>query len=101
MFVTGIGLTSTKLYTVTTIAVSLPFDVMVIAMIETLIKARIKLKAAALFALGAIALFVIGGITGVYLASVALDHAVRGTYFFVSRFPSIMGHEVTMELMPV
>src|SRR5207245_21614 len=57
MFVTGIGLTSTKLYTVTTIAVSLPFDVMVIAMIETLIKARVKLKAAALFALGAIALF--------------------------------------------
>src|SRR5438128_1775957 len=46
MFVTGIGLTSTKLYTVTTIAVSLPFDVMVIAMIETLIKAKVKLKAA-------------------------------------------------------
>src|SRR5947209_16209640 len=90
MFVTGIGLTSTKLYTVTTIAVSLPFDVMVIAMIETLIKARIKLKAAALFALGAIALFVIGGITGVYLASVALDHALRGTYFVVAHFHYIM-----------
>src|SRR3989442_4170673 len=90
MFVTGIGLTSTKLYTVTTIAVSLPFDVMVIAMIETLIKARIKLKAAALFALGAIALFVIGGITGVYLASVALDHALRGNYFVVAHFHYIM-----------
>src|SRR2546427_823039 len=90
MFVTGIGLTSTKLYTVTTIAVSLPFDVMVIAMIETLIKARVKLKAAALFALGAIALFVIGGITGVYLASVALDHALRGTYFVVAHFHYIM-----------
>jgi cytochrome c oxidase subunit I+III len=90
MFVTGIGLTSTKLYTVTTIAVSLPFDVMVIAMIETLSKARIKLKAAALFALGAIALFVIGGITGVYLASVALDHALRGTYFVVAHFHYIM-----------
>jgi cytochrome c oxidase subunit I+III len=90
MFVTGIGVTSTKLYTVTTIAVSLPFDVMVIAMIETLVKARIKLKAAALFALGAVALFVIGGITGVYLASVALDHALRGTYFVVAHFHYIM-----------
>src|SRR5712664_782823 len=90
MFVTGIGLTSTKLYTVTTIAVSLPFDVIVIAMIETLTKARIKLKAPALFALGAIALFVIGGITGVYLASVALDHALRGTYFVVAHFHYIM-----------
>lgn len=90
MFVTGIGITSTKLYTVTTIAVSLPFDIIVIAMIETLIKARVKLKAAALFALGAVALFVIGGITGVYLASVALDHALRGTYFVVAHFHYIM-----------
>jgi cytochrome c oxidase subunit I+III len=90
MFVTGIGITSTKLYTVTTIAVSLPFDVIVIAMIETLVKARVKLKAAALFALGAVALFVIGGITGVYLASVALDHALRGTYFVVAHFHYIM-----------
>jgi cytochrome c oxidase subunit I+III len=90
MFVTGIGLTSTKLYTVTTIAVSLPFDVMVIAMIETLVKARVRLKAAALFSLGAVALFVIGGITGVYLASVALDHALRGTYFVVAHFHYIM-----------
>src|SRR2546425_4708785 len=90
MFVTGIGVTSTKLYTVTTIAVSLPFDVMVIAMIETLVKARVKLKAASLFALGAVALFVIGGITGVYLASVALDHALRGTYFVVAHFHYIM-----------
>src|SRR6266487_3719023 len=90
MFVTGIGVTSTKLYTVTAIAVSLPFDVMVIAMIETLVKARVKLKAACLFALGAVALFVIGGITGVYLASVALDHALRGTYFVVAHFHYIM-----------
>src|SRR3989475_325390 len=90
MFVTGIGITSTKLYTVTTIAVSLPFDVMVIAMVESLVKARVRLKAAALFSLGAVALFVIGGITGVYLASVALDHALRGTYFVVAHFHYIM-----------
>ncbi len=90
MFITGIGITSTKLYTVTTIAVSLPFDVMVIAMVETLVKARVRLKAAALFTLGAVGLFVIGGITGVYLASVALDHALRGTYFVVAHFHYIM-----------
>src|SRR3989441_1827409 len=62
MFVTGIGLTSTKLYTVTTIAVSLPFDVMAIAIIETLIKAKVKLKACDVFWARAVALFVIGGI---------------------------------------
>lgn len=90
MFVTGIGILSTKLYTVTTIAVSLPFDIMVISLIETLVLAKIRLKAAALFTLGAVALFTIGGITGVYLASVALDFQLRGTYFVVAHFHYIM-----------
>ncbi len=90
MFVTGVSLLTTKLYTVTTIGVSLPFDVISIAMVETLVLARVRLKAAALFTLGAVALFVIGGITGVYLASVALDHALRGTYFVVAHFHYVM-----------
>src|SRR6059036_1999662 len=90
MFVTGIGIVSTKLYTVTTIAVSLPFDVIVISLIETLGFAKLRLKAPALLALGAVANFIVGGITGVYLASVALDHALRGTYFVVAHFHYIM-----------
>ncbi len=90
MFVTGIGILSTKLYTVTTVAVSLPFDIIVISLIETLVMAKIRLKAAALFTLGAVALFIIGGITGVYLASVALDFQLRGTYFVVAHFHYIM-----------
>jgi cytochrome c oxidase subunit I+III len=90
MFVTGIGIVSTKLYTVTTVAVSLPFDVIVISLIETLAMAKLRLKAAALFTLGAVALFIIGGITGIYLASVALDYALRGTYFVVAHFHYIM-----------
>src|SRR6059036_4015545 len=90
MFVTGIGITSTKLYTVTTIAVSLPFDVIVISLIETLGFAKLRLKAPALLALGAVANFIVGGITGVFLASVALDYALRGTYFVVAHFHYIM-----------
>ena len=90
MFVTGIGIVSTKLYTVTTIAVSLPFDIIVISLIETLGFAKLRLKAPALFALGAVANFIVGGITGVFLASVALDYALRGTYFVVAHFHYIM-----------
>src|SRR6266480_2542626 len=88
--VIGIGIVSTKLYTVTTIAVSLPFDVIVISLIETLGFAKLRLKAPALFALGAVANFIVGGITGVFLASVALDYALRGTYFVVAHFHYIM-----------
>src|SRR6266516_3686756 len=90
MFVTGIGVVSTKLYTVTTIAISLPFDVMIISLIETLGMAKLRLKAPALFALGAVANFIVGGITGVFLASVALDYALRGTYFVVAHFHYLM-----------
>src|SRR2546429_6609973 len=90
MFVTGVNPLVTKIFTVSTVAVSLPFDVMTIAMIESFVKAKIKLKTPALFAIGSIALFIIGGITGVFLASVALDHDLRGGYWVVAHFHYVM-----------
>ncbi len=90
MFITGVSPLTTQLFTVTTIAVSLPFDVITISMIETFFRAKIRLKTPALFAIGSIALFVIGGITGVFLASIALDTQLRGTYFVVAHFHYIM-----------
>ena len=90
MFITGVSPLTTQLFTVTTIAVSLPFDVITISLIETLFHAKIRLKTPVLFAIGAIALFVIGGITGVFLASIALDTQLRGTYFVVAHFHYIM-----------
>ncbi len=90
MFITGVSPLTTQLFTVTTIAVSLPFDVITISMIETFFHGKIKLKTPMLFAIGAIVLFVIGGITGVFLASIALDTQLRGTYFVVAHFHYIM-----------
>ncbi|MEK6920169.1 MAG: cbb3-type cytochrome c oxidase subunit I, partial [Thermoproteota archaeon] len=99
MFITGINPQVTKLFTLTTIAVSLPFDVITISMIETLVRAKIRLKAPALFAIGSIALFIIGGITGVFLASVALDTELRGTYFVVAHFHYVMVGGAIMALI--
>ena len=90
MFVTGYDPIVAKIFTMTTIAVSLPFDVITIAMIESLVRSKIKLKTPALFALGSIALFIIGGVTGVFLGSVAIDHALRGTYWVVAHFHYVM-----------
>src|SRR5436309_11732899 len=90
MFITGVSPLSTQLFTITTIGVSLPFDVITISMIETFVHAKIKMKTPALFAIGAVALFVIGGITGVFLASIALDTQLRGTYFVVAHSHYIM-----------
>src|SRR5438132_13661155 len=39
-----------------------------------------------LFALGSVVIFVIGGLSGVFNSSLALDIALRGTYFVVAHF---------------
>ncbi|MEM4405228.1 MAG: cbb3-type cytochrome c oxidase subunit I, partial [Nitrososphaerota archaeon] len=81
MFLTGMHPDVRRAFTVTTIAISLPFDAIILSFIYTLVKSRIELKTPMLFALGSIAIFIIGGITGVFLGSIALDYVLRGTYF--------------------
>src|SRR5438132_13020820 len=43
-----------------------------------------------LFALGSVVIFVIGGLSGVFNSSLALDIALRGTYFVVAQFHYVM-----------
>ncbi len=86
MFLTGMHPDVRRAFTVTTIAISLPFDAIILSFIYTLVKSRIELKTPMLFALGSIAIFIIGGITGVFLGSIALDYVLRGTYFVVAHF---------------
>ncbi len=86
MFLTGMHPDVRRAFTVTTIAISLPFDAIILSFIYTLAKARIELRTPMLFVLGSIAIFIIGGITGVFLGSIALDYVLRGTYFVVAHF---------------
>ncbi len=86
MFLTGIHPDVRRAFTVTTIAISLPFDAIILSFIYTLSKSRIHLRTPMLFTLGSIAIFIIGGITGVFLGSIALDYVLRGTYFVVAHF---------------
>ncbi len=84
MFVTGINPALRKFMTITTEAISIPFGVVVLAFILTLVSSSIRFTTPMLFALGAIALFIIGGISGVFNSSVALDYHLRGTYWVVA-----------------
>jgi cytochrome c oxidase subunit I+III len=74
----------------TTIGISLPFDLMVFALIYTLIKGRIRFTTPFLFAFGSLVLFIVGGITGVFLGAVVLDYEFRGTYWVVAHFHYVM-----------
>ncbi|WP_276274660.1 cbb3-type cytochrome c oxidase subunit I [Haladaptatus sp. QDMS2] len=95
MFLTSINLQIKTLFMATTIGISLPFDLMVFALIYTMIKGRIRFTTPFLFSFGALLLFIIGGITGVFLGAVVLDYEFRGTYWVVAHFHYVMVGGVT------
>ncbi len=90
MFLTSINLEIKTLFMATTIAISLPFDLITFALIYTLAKGKIQFTTPFLFSLGALIVFIIGGITGVFLGAVALDYQFRGTYWVVGHFHYVM-----------
>ena len=95
MFLTGINLQIKTLFMVTTIGISLPFDLMVFSLIYTLVKGRIRFTTPFLFAFGGLLLFILGGITGVFLGAIVLDYEFRGTYWVVAHFHYVMVGGVT------
>ena len=90
MFLTGIPVDLQGAFSVATIAISVPFDIITLSFIESLIRGRVKFLTPMLFALGGVILFIIGGITGVFLSSPVLDRVFRGSYFVVSHFHYVM-----------
>ena len=90
MFLTTINLEIQTLMMATTIGISLPFDLLIFALIYTLIKGRIQFTTPFLFAFGALLLFILGGITGVFLGAIVLDYEFRGTYWVVAHFHYVM-----------
>jgi cytochrome c oxidase subunit I+III len=95
MFLTSINLEIKTLFMATTIGISLPFDLMVFALIYTMVKGRIRFKTPFLFSFGGLVLFIVGGITGVFLGAVVLDYEFRGTYWVVAHFHYVMVAGVT------
>ena len=90
MFLTGIPVDLQGAFSIATIAISIPFDVITLSFVESMIRGRVKLLTPMLFVLGAVVLFIIGGITGVFLSSPVLDRVFRGSYFVVAHFHYVM-----------
>ncbi len=90
MFTTGVNYDLLQSFSITTMAISIPFEGVVIGLVLTLRKGSIKLTAPMLFCLAAVFTVTLGGITGVMQAFPVLDYAFRGTYWVVGHFHYVM-----------
>jgi cytochrome c oxidase subunit 1 len=90
MFVSSQSLYAGLVFSLLSFLVSVPSAVKVFNWTATLHRGSIRLDTPMLYALGFVALFTIGGLTGLFLASLAVDVHVHGTYFVVAHFHYVM-----------
>jgi len=85
-FISGIDPRMSTFFSITTIAISIPFAVIVFAMVATLYKGSIEFTTPMLWGIGWLLTFTIGGITGIYLGSSGFDIYAHDTYFVIAHF---------------
>ncbi len=90
MFVSGESIYAGLIFSLLSFLVAIPSAVKVFNWTATLYKGSISYDAPMLYALGFIGLFTMGGLTGLFLASLATDVHLNGTYFVVAHFHYIM-----------
>ena len=90
MFVSGMNPFSSIVFSIPTLAITIPSTIIVLIWIGSLYGSKLRINSASLFALGFISMFVSGGITGFFLAQPSLDIMLHATYFVVGHFHLVM-----------
>src|ERR1700737_4806937 len=90
MFVASQSVYAGMIFSFLSFAVAIPSAIKVFNWTATLYKGSISYETPMLYGLGFIGLFTIGGMTGLFLASLALDVHLRDPYFVVAHFHYIM-----------
>ena len=90
MFTAGISIYSALIFSLMTFLVAVPSAIKVFNWTISLHKGQIHFDAPMLYALGFVLLFTTGGVTGLIIATLAVDVHMQDTYFIVAHFHYIM-----------
>lgn len=99
MYVSGQSEVAGAVFSFLTMLVGVPTAIKMFNWVATMYKGSIEFRSPMLYALGFLFLFAIGGVTGIMLATMAVDVHFHDTYFVVAHFHYVMVGGTLMALM--
>ena len=90
LFVTGQSMYASLYFSLLSMVVAVPSAIKVFNWTATMYKGSISFDTPMLYAFGFIGLFTIGGLTGLFVATLAIDVHLTDTYFVIAHFHYVM-----------
>ena len=90
MFVSGMNLTLSAVFSLTTMIIAVPSAIKTFNWLGTVWRGSIEFTPPMCFALAFVSMFVIGGLSGIFMASTPVDLFIHHTYFIVAHIHYVL-----------